>query len=89
MIERYRPERRFNGEFDAVVLAAEAMPHNPDLAAALDLVLPGKKRLKGGVLPGSHRIPSIEALLRNLRHRRLIKGTPYGRDQGWYDITEA
>jgi hypothetical protein len=89
IVKHYRPQGRFNGEFDAAVLCVEAVPWvDASLAAALDGVLPGKRRYKGGWHRGMHRARPVENLLKGLWHRGLLKATPYGRDHSWYDIIE-
>lgn len=89
-IHRWRPQERFLGEFDEIVVALEAVPNiNPELATSLDRLLPGKKRRRSGVTPGAHRAEPVQKLLHSLCKRGLIKGLKYSRHDQWYDIIEA
>lgn len=89
-IHKWRPKKSFLGEFDEVVIAVEAVHGiNPELADALDRMLPGKKRRRSGVTPGAHRAEAVQKLLHGLCKRGLIKGIKYSRHDQWYDIVEA
>lgn len=86
LIAHWRPQERFNGEFDVAIFLNEAVPwRNPELSAALDAVLPGKKRYKGTWRRGCHYTQSVITALRPLVKSGQLKlrGTF---EHGWYSI---